>query len=206
MGQGVEVSYIVSLYHRPDYLAVCLYCLRGQTHQDFEVIVTDNSEDPKFVREHRNIVTGMNEPRFRYVRTFGKIEVPDCYWSAEYGMKLAKGKWLCFPCEDCYYPPEWTQRMLIAALQAGWDLVLCGHSISGPETCGIDRYAALELGSLAFPGYKPSFLARGSRFRGWKNKPTVSACSGTDRTTLQQMVRDPEVRWGVARDLFYVHN
>lgn len=201
-----EISYIVSLYNRPEYLAVCLWALKSQSHEDFEVIVTDNTTDNRIAAKQRAFIAGLKDKRFRYVRTAGKIEVSDCYWSAEYGMKLAKGKWLCFPCDDCYYPPEWGQRMLTAAVANNWDLVLCEHNITGPEPCGVNRYMAVNLGTPAFPGYKPSFLVKASKFPGWLNKPTIGACSGVDRTTLQAMVRDSDIRWGAVRDLFYFHN
>jgi glycosyltransferase involved in cell wall biosynthesis len=201
-----DISYIVSLYSRPVLLATCLWSLMGQTHQDFEVIVTDNTEDEKIAARQKAIVASMKDKRFRYFRTAGKLKVSDCYWSAEFGMKHATGRWLCFPCEDCYYPPEWAQRMLGAAVSNNWDLALCGGSISGPETCGSNRYFSLELGSLAFPGYKPSFIVKASKFPGWLNKPTMTACSGVDRTTLQYMVRDPRVKWGRVESLYYVHN
>jgi glycosyltransferase involved in cell wall biosynthesis len=201
-----EISYIVSLYNRPQLLPCCLWSLKAQGHSDFEVIVTDNTTDNKVARQQKDFVADLNDSRFRYVRTAGKLPVSDCYWSAEYGMKLAKGKWLCFPCEDCYYPPEWAQRMLTAAVAGNLDLALCDRNITGPEPCGADRYMVLNLGTPAFPGYKPSFIVRASRFPGWLNKPTMGACSGVDRTTLQAMVRDPGIRWGVVRDLAYFHN
>jgi glycosyltransferase involved in cell wall biosynthesis len=201
-----DLSYIVSLHNRPDYLAVCCYMLKMQTHRNFEVIVTDNTADNAVARQQRDFVHGLKDKRFTYVRTADKIEVSDCYWSAEYGMTLATGNWLCFPCEDCYYPPEWGQRMLTAGVRYGWDLVLCEKLIVGPEPCGADRYFAFEAGSMSFPGYKPSFIVKREYFPEWLNKPTMGACSGVDRTTLQSMVRNPELRWGVARDLFYFHN
>ncbi len=204
MGQRVEISFIVSLFNRPELLACCLWSLKAQSFSDFEVIVTDNTVDNKVAARQKALIASLRDRRFFYVRTAGKIKVSDCYWSSEYGVKRAKGKWLCFPCEDCYYPPEWAQRMLAAAAAGNWDLVLCENSVTGPETCGMDRYIALRLGSELFPGYKPSFLVKAEKFPGWLNKPTVPACSGVDRTTLHALVKT--VRWGAVRDLFYVHN
>src|ERR1019366_1371305 len=199
-----EISYIVSLYARPEYLAACCWSLIGQRHTDFEVIVTDNTTDNKVARRQQQFIATLKDKRFRYVRTAGKIEVSDCYWSAEYGMKLAKGKWLCFPCEDCYYPPEWSQRLLAAAVGGNWDLALCENIVVGPETCGSDRYMLVRVGTPSFPAYKPSFIVKAEKFPAWLNKPTITACSGVDRTTMQRMVADPAIRWGVVRDLFYV--
>lgn len=201
-----DLSYIVSALSWVEQLPACLYSLKAQSHRDFEVIVTDNSTDPSAITFQLNLIAGMKDARFKYLHTAPLIQVSDPYWSSEEGVKKATGNWLCFPCDDCYYPPQWAQRMLTCAYRNSLDLVLCGRSENGPETCGSDRYMQLELGTPAFPGYKPSFLVRREKFHGWINKPSIEACSGVDRTTLQYMVRDPAIRWGVARDVYYVHN
>lgn len=201
-----DISYIVSCFNRPVILPACLWSLYAQSHGDFEVIVTDNSPNDKMAQRIRQIVLDMKDARFRYLRTAGKIEVSDCYWSAEYGMKRTTGRWLCFPCDDCYYPPEWGQRMLTTAYRQLLDLVLCESLVAGPEPCGSDRYMKIDLGTPGFPGYKPSFIIKREKFAGWINKPTVPGCSGVDRTTLQYLLANKGMRWGVARDLYYAHN
>lgn len=206
---SVEISYIVSLYNRPTLLPVCLASIASQTHQDYEVIVTDNTTDNKIARMHAAEVAHFNRKhkgKFHYIRTAGKIKVSDCYWSAEYGMKQAVGRWLVHPCEDNYYPPEWTQRMLMEAAGKNLDLVLCGISMCGPEPCGSNMYFPIELGTEFMPGFKPSFIVKRSRFPQWLNKPLIGACAGVDRTTLCYMVKDPTIKWGVVRNLFYAHN
>jgi hypothetical protein len=173
------------------------------------VLVTDNATDDAIALRQEQIVKAMHDTRFRYYRTAGKIKVSDCYWSAEWGMKRARGRWLCFPCDDCYYPPEWAARMLGRAYAKGADLVLCEKIMVGPEPSAIGVYALLDLGEMGimgFPGYKPSFLVKAQKFPEWLNKPTVAACSGVDRTTLQYMVRDPEIKWTSCRDVAYFHN
>lgn len=201
-----DISYIVSAYSWVAQLPTCLYSLKAQTHQDFEVIVTDNSTDLSMIAQQKSVVTAMNDRRFSYLHTAPLIPVSDCYWSSEEGMRHASGRWLCFPVDDAYYPPEWAQRMLTTAYRENLDLVLCEYNLTGPVPCGADRYMMLKLGSLSFPGYKPSFIVRREKFKGWIGKPSIEACSGVDRTTLQRMVRNPEIRWGVGRDIFYVHN
>ncbi len=204
MRTSPEVSYIVSLYNRHDLLAACLWSLKGQTHTDFEAIITDNTEDAEEATRHREFVAGLKDKRFRYLRTAGKLRLSDCYWSAEYGLERSRGRWLCFPCDDSYYPPQWTQRMLAEAYKSQADLVLCGNVIVGPETCGVPHYVPLEIGTPRSPGYKPSFIIRREKFSGWISKPTVIATAGADRTTLQQLVT--KTRWAKASDVWYVHN
>ena len=201
-----EISYIVSSFSRPHQLPACLWSIYAQTHSDFECLVTDNSMHHSTRAKHRASVNDMRDPRFRYLLTGNKIPVPDPYWSAELGMKAARGKWLCFPCDDTQYPFEWAQRMLATAAIQNLDLVLCHYNIAAPETCGAPHYFRMELGTLAFPGYKPSFLVKAAKFPHWLNKPTMNATSGVDRTTLQHMVRNPAIRWGVCQNLYYTHN
>ena len=201
-----DISYIVSLYNRPELLPCCLWSLKAQTHQSFEVIVTDNTTDDKIAKKQERFVAGLKDKRFYYVRTSDKIKVSDCYWSAEYGKAMAEGRWLAFPCEDCYYPPEFAQRMLGEAVRNNWNLVLCENIICGPETCGSNSYMHMRVGTPLFPGYKPSFFVRREQFKEWINKPVVPACSGVDRTTLRYLTEREDVKWGAVRDLYYVHN
>ena len=201
-----DLTYIVSLHHRPEYLRVCLYALQMQTHTDFEVIVTDNTTDAKVARIQKDFVSSLRDPRFRYVRTAGKIEVRDCYWSSEYAMQRARGKWLCFPCEDTYYPKDWAQRMLTAAMKDNLDLALCENVIVGPDSHGADCYLPLRLGTSSFPGHKTTFIVRASKFPGWINKPTAAIFAGVDLATLQSLMADPKIRWGVVRGLWYFNN
>jgi glycosyltransferase involved in cell wall biosynthesis len=201
-----DISYIVSAFTWVEQLPTCLYSLKAQTHRDFEVLVTDNSTDAKLAKRNRDAVSGVKDGRFHYLPTAKRIKVSDPYWSSEIGVKHSSGRWLCFPCDDCYYPPDWGRRMLVAAYSGGFDLMLCEYMMNGPEPCGSDRYMLLRLGSASFPGYKPSFIVRREKFAGWLNKPAIGACSGVDRTTLQCMMRDQKIKWGVARDLYYAHN
>jgi len=207
MSNQPDISYILSLYNRIDYLKVCAYALKMQTHTNFEVIVTDNTINNVQAKEHKDFIKSLNDSRFNYVRTNAINKVNDCYWSSEHGMGLASGQWLCFPCEDNYYPPEWGQRMLSTAALNQLDLVLCEYAIAGPDgpASGADHYLRIQMRSLSYPGYKPSFIVRASKFPGWINKPTINACSGVDRTTLIYM-EQAGFKWGIARDLYYVHN
>ena len=86
--------------------------------------------------------------------------------------------------------------MLTEAMRGDWDLALCENVIAGPDTNGSDRYLVIRVGTQNFPAYKPSFLVRTDKFKGWINKPVVPACSGVDRTTIRAMVYDPAIRWG----------
>lgn len=138
-----EISLILSAYHRPKMLFRVLADLMAQTFEDFECIVTDNSTDDGIAAEQRKIVKRTEDRRFRYMRTVertdglgvvtkGRIQVSDCYWSAEYGARSAKGTWLGFPCDDTQYVDEYLARMLSAAVMNNWQFVIAGKALVGP--------------------------------------------------------------------------
>lgn len=200
-----DISYVVSCFNRPRLLPVCLYSLSVQTHRDFEVIVTDNAIDNAVASQHCRAVTRMEDSRFRYFRTAGKILVSDCYWSAEWGIKHhAQGKWYCFPCDDSYYAPEFGQRMLTAAYRENWDFVVCGSVVVGPEASGGSGYRVwdMQIGRTI----KTSFMIKASRFTEFYAKPVAeNAAAGVDYSFGAHLVRSG-VPWGIVPEVMLVHN
>lgn len=165
---GPEITYIVSAFNRPVMLPVCLWSIKGQTHGNFEVIVTDNSKDRKIISLHKLAVSQLKDRRFKYLHTANKIRVSDCYWSAEYACKSAKGQWLCFPCDDSYLVPDFGRRMLLAGYSNDWDMVICGDVTVGPECNGGIGYKLWKM----VPGKatKTTFIVRSSIFPGFTGK------------------------------------
>jgi glycosyltransferase involved in cell wall biosynthesis len=165
-----DISYIVSAYNKPELLPCVLHSLNVQTHQDFEVIVADNSTDAEAAREHRAIVAGFDK-RFRYALTRTKVKVPECYNAAEWVAKnMARGKWLCFPCDDCYYVPQFGARMLAHAIKKGLDLVKCHLLFS--------QWGEAHRVFESVITVKSAFMVRAQVFPGFNAKPKrIEACS-----------------------------
>lgn len=118
------ISYIVSAFDRPIQLIGCLSSLMSQTHQDFEIIITDNASDAFAFKENQLAVMGLRKHSFvgsiRYLYT----AMETCYHSAEHAaLSCATGEWLCFPSDDSYYVPDFAKFMLEKAGAA--DLVYC---------------------------------------------------------------------------------
>jgi glycosyltransferase involved in cell wall biosynthesis len=197
----VKVSYIVSAYDRPRLLPVCLWSLAAQTDEDFEVIVTDNSTDHEMQAKHRKVVESLHDKRFRYFATASKIEVGDCYWSAEWGARKAKGDWLCFPCDDCYYVPEFQERMLEVADLYAWKLVLC----DAVYRYNVKRYAVLQMKAHMNVAAKSSFMVSRDVFTGFKLKPAVPAPCAADAAMIGELVK-AGVPYGTVQDVMVVHN
>lgn len=176
-----------------------------QTHKNFEVIVTDNAIDKKIAKQHREIVDRVNngDGRFKYLKTNGK----DCYWSAETGVKKARGAWYCFPCDDVYYVPHFGQKLLSAAVANQWDFVTAGRVVLGLDACGADEYLVWKLGRPLFPTGKSEFLIKAPRFKGWPGKSPKSVSVNCDRVLGQQvMFSESRIPCGVVDEVLVVHN
>jgi glycosyltransferase involved in cell wall biosynthesis len=198
-----DISYIVSAFNRPELLPVCLWSIKAQSHQDFEVIVTDNATDPSIAAKHKAIVESIKDDRFKYIKTAGKIKVSDCFWAAEYAVKHhAHGRWYCFPCDDTYYAPEFAQRMLAAAYTNNWEFVLCGMPIVGPAAGGA-AYRIWE--SPIHRSIKTAFIVKAKRFVAFEDKPHKSMAANADYAFGCQMQRDG-VRTGIVNEPMMVHN
>lgn len=112
-----DVSFIVSAFNRPAHLRCCLASLALQT-RSHEIWVADNAQDSATIVKHSEIAR-----EFRAFR-----ESPgqaSSYHSAEIIAPLTTGEWLCFPSDDGYYVPHFSDRMLSFAEGNEWDLVYC---------------------------------------------------------------------------------
>lgn len=205
-----DISYIVSCYNRPEMLPCALWSLMVQTHRNFEVIVADNAEIEQIAIRHQTHVQTIRSAhpdyaaRLRYVRTAGKTKVNDCYWSAEWAVQHeARAAWLCFPCDDCYYAPEFGQRMLTAAYANNWDFVYMSQVVVGNE-------AANRSGSRLWQVYvsktpKTCFIIRRSVFPGFNAKLEITAPVNADYFLSVELARK-NVRMGSVPDIMLLHN
>lgn len=200
-----DISFIVSAYDDPTSLACCLWSLAAQTHKNIEVIVTDNAEDDKISKAQHAVVRQVQAslPHLRYERTTGKLKTSDCYHSAEWGAARARGSFICFPCDDCYYVPQFTQRMLGAAYGKRWDFVECGV-IGGPDMTGVSIYWPMEWRTI-----KSNFIIKADLFRklGFIGKITnKDAIPSAADQELGRHVRREGHPWGKLIDVMVVHN
>lgn len=196
-----EITYIVSACNRPELLPCLLWSLKVQSNADFEVIIADNSDVESAAVAHKKYVEQLKDDRFRIVRTAKKTKVNDCYWAGEYiAEKEARGRWLCFPCDDCYYAPDFGRKMLNAAYMNSWDMVFSKIVLSQLNL----QYAVIENPGPHF-SVKTSFIIRADSFPGFKGKPNSPSPSCADRV-LGQALAKSGIRWGVVPEVMVIHN
>ncbi len=197
-----DISYIVSCYNRPVMLPVILWALKGQTHFRFECIVTDNASDEGIAKLHKKAVDDLNDSRFRYVRTYKKIPVEDCYWAAEYALKQARGSWYCFPCDDTYLVPEFGARMLEKGMRDCLDMVFCEDVVVGTDASGQSGYRVWK--QYVSHTLKTSFIVRASSFPGF-TKPGIPSPVAVDYF-FSHLMNQSGKRIGSVREVMCVHN
>ncbi len=197
-----DITYVVSAYSRPVMLPVILWAIKGQTHQNFECFVTDNSTTPAVSKQHEDAVKSLHDPRFAYIPTAKKIKVNECYHSAEYALKGARGGWYCFPCDDTYLVPEFGARMLAKGISEGLDFVYCEDVVVGPDASGGSGYRVWtqSIGRTV----KTSFIVRASSFPGF-SKPNIPSPVAADYFFGHSM-RQSGKRIGSVRETMVVHN
>lgn len=190
------ISYIVSAYDRPVQLIGCLASLLSQSHQDFEIIVTDNASDSYSNSRAVTKVCGFVD-RVLYLHT----RMETCYHSAEHAvLSAAKGEWLCFPSDDSYYVPDFAKLMLEASVNR--DLVYC-DCIYDPRRGG--TYSVLDTSPNM--GYidKTNFIVRKEWFVKVGGFPEKAPGSCSDGLFIQNVVA-AGARHGKASGVLCFHN
>lgn len=198
-----DISFVVSAFDDPVSLAACLWSLAGQNHKNMEILVTDNTESAAISAAHRKVVKQVSDAavNIRYEKTAHRIPTSDPYHSAEWGARNVSGAFVCFPCDDCYYVPQFTQRMIGAAYRNGWKFVECGV-IGGPEMTGVPVYLPMEWRTI-----KSNFVVELKTFLelGFAGKSKISAGSAADQYFGYQ-IRTKGLPWGKLSDIMVVHN
>jgi glycosyltransferase involved in cell wall biosynthesis len=189
----MNLSFIVSTFHRPEVLRCLLSSLSLQTEKGIEVIVTDNSSDDALAAKTLGVVKEFDD-RFDYQRTYRN----DCYSSAEDGAKIASGRFLCFPSDDNYYLPQFAEMMLRCALNKGLDLVYCDCVYGRPGQTPFLLNVIPKTNHID----KGGFLIARDKFTEFPGKAPVS-CS--DGWFVEECVKKG-VRHGKVDSPLWVHN
>lgn len=134
--------------------------------------------------------------------------MPTCFHSAEYGVSIAEGEFVCFPSDDSYYVPVFGERMLQEADKLRMDLVMC-DMLYDPR-CGHGRYCCVDQHPRRGWFDKTGFILRRSQFIPFPNKIThapriepILECA--DGLFAEELVARG-VRWAEIRDVLVVHN
>lgn len=143
-----RVTVILTTLNRPEWLEFAIQSVLTQTYQDFELLILDdNSSDPGQLEVLRHYAS---HPKCIVARS--KVSEDDRHKRVRYavlanvGLKMAKGEYVTYLCDDDYYLPQRLEKM-VARLDKGDDCRAVYGSqsmINDGEVTGI-RSAVLPL-------------------------------------------------------------
>jgi glycosyltransferase involved in cell wall biosynthesis len=202
----MKITFIVSSYDRPAMLRLMLSCLQVQTEKDWECIIANNNPYPAQNSEQQWVISQFNDPRFIYKNP----KLKDAYESIWALAPESRGDWLCFPSDDCYYVPQFAERMWkLVTSNPAFDFVYCDMIYDPRPSEGRDWYAVVNTSPNQGAIDKAGFLVRKSLFLkvGWRNVEGQSALlqGSRDGMLAEDLARrgTPMVK---AKGIMLVHN
>jgi glycosyltransferase involved in cell wall biosynthesis len=129
----MKFSLIISTRGRTDELERLLQSLKRQTRQDFEIILSDQNPDDR-------TAALLEDPDWRGRATRLKSS-RGASRGRNAGLDRARGEILCFPDDDCAYPPALLEKL--AAFFSGHSEYgfLCGRSVTDEGEDAAARHA-----------------------------------------------------------------
>lgn len=117
-----KVTVALTTWNRPGWCEVAIESVLNQTYQDFELLILDdNSTDPVQLKLLDHYA---KHPKVTVARS--KVTAADRMKKVRYavlanvGLRMAKGEYLSYLCDDDYYFPERLEKM-VARLDVGDD-------------------------------------------------------------------------------------
>ncbi|UHS63925.1 glycosyltransferase family 2 protein [Agrobacterium vaccinii] len=148
-------SVIIPTRNRPDYVVDTVESILAQTFENFELIISDNSDDANAAINQSVLENYLKDPRCRYVRPNKELPMVD-HW--EWALAQAQGKFIGFV----------TDRMALRL----YALELTFNAITEKNA---DAVCFLNEGAMEFPNYRS--------IRKQRRKPTVRKVMSLDKAT-----------------------
>lgn len=148
------VSVVVPIYNVELYMRKCIDTIISQTYKELEIIlVDDGSTDTsgKIADEYKN-----KDSRIQVIhKTNGGLSD-----ARNKGMKVAKGKYICFIDSDDYIEKNMIENMVKQIQKTNSDVVICGFYVDYEDKSGklIRREARQLEGKIDLEKMNPTFL------------------------------------------------
>lgn len=194
------VTVVIPVYNLENYIAATIASIRQQSFGDFEAIVVDDGSKDRSADVVSQTIAG--DDRFTLVRQQNAGEAG----ARATGIKLARGRYLCFVDGDDTIEPDYLQRLTQTALdEPDYDIVCCDgmtrvcntyktviRDSQATDFCGFDFLKALLLRQLNVAGVCGK-LYRRELLDGLKH---YRLAVGTDvMTNLQVACKAPRVHY-----------
>jgi GT2 family glycosyltransferase len=189
-----KISYIVSSKSRPDHLAACLASIAVQQGPK-EIIVADTTWDSHLAVKTQEVCNFFGATYFPVPNSY-------IYVASARASCSAVGRWFCFPNDDSYYMPMFSEFMIREATTSGSDLVLC-DMVYDPRING--KYHVIDTKPVAGAIDKTCFMVKRDIFNNM-GFPHVKDVRWTDFYYIEKLVKNG-VKWSKADGgALVVHN
>jgi len=121
MTSPMKVSLVMSTLGRFEEVLAFIGALKSIEHDDFELVIVDQNSDERLQTACRALRTGFPLHYLRSPHAEGVSR------GRNMGVARASGDILCFPDDDCLYPPALIRKALLRFEQTGADIV-CGRA------------------------------------------------------------------------------
>ena len=135
---GPKVSVVIPNWNGESVLPVCLASLRGQSFQDFELILVDNGSTDRSVEVARMHIPDLRVIQFTENHGFSK--------TVNAGIRAARGEQIALLNSDVELDPEWLQA-LVKTLDSHPEASACASKIVKARERG--RLDGIGIGCLA---------------------------------------------------------
>lgn len=195
------ISFVISSFNKPTQLLTCISSLVVQVPK-CEIIVCDNTLTSK---RHLNKKYCQLFPEIKYIDTssYCPPDINAGYAAQNIGARKATGEYLCFPSEDCYYVPGFSQVMLDTAKQTKSQFIFC-DMLYDPRYNGLVSPGIYQV-VPAWPRLrfidKSNFIVKRELFTGFQMKE-----HGYGDFFFVQSLVDKQVPMSKAPGCLMVHN
>lgn len=117
-----EVSLIVPCYNSEKTIDKCLTSLKNQSFKNIEIIVVDDGSTDKSKKKIDKYIKNDKRIFYYYKKNGGLSD------ARNYGLKKAKGNYVCFIDSDDYVSEFYVQKMYEAIKKSGSQIAICGFS------------------------------------------------------------------------------
>ncbi|MDM0043336.1 glycosyltransferase family 2 protein [Variovorax dokdonensis] len=118
---ATKVSLVMSTLGRVDEVLQFIAGLERLEHRDFELIIVDQNDDTRLHDACANVAPSF---ALHYLR---RPDIKGLSRGRNLGLGQASGDIVCFPDDDCLYPPTLVSKVLARFEETGCD-VLCGRA------------------------------------------------------------------------------
>jgi glycosyltransferase involved in cell wall biosynthesis len=121
-----RVSAVICTRNRPDLIGNAVASVLGNQHDDFELVVIDQSSDDATERAVERFNT---DTRFRYVH----VDRVGLSFAYNLGISLTSAPLMAFTDDDCIAPPDWLEAVERSFTRNPDVEMLYGQTLAAPE-------------------------------------------------------------------------